>query len=193
MSIVYSGFHSIFKCAKSECFTISYTYLWPAIPHAFRVRLQQLPSLMRDTRLRLLPYFQSILALIIAPTPYILSLSKIALIWISIALLPISLNCPPPRMAGLTYLLSLVVSYWTEVLIMVDLSNKSHMLRSWNQSCSPITNFHPVPWPHWKPLLTPVDIDSKIKCDIEPKSYSEVNWNETHKGILRGPQTQTKM
>ena len=76
MSIVYSGFHSIFKCAKSECFTISYTYLWPAIPHAFRVRLQQSPSLMRDTRLRLLPYFQSILALIIAPTPYILSLSK---------------------------------------------------------------------------------------------------------------------
>ena len=47
----------------------------PAIPHAFRVRLQQLPSVMRDTRLRLLPYFQDISALI-APTLYMLSLSK---------------------------------------------------------------------------------------------------------------------
>ena len=47
----------------------------PAIPHAFRVRLQQLPSPMRDTRLRLLPYFQNIFALI-APTLYMLSLSK---------------------------------------------------------------------------------------------------------------------
>ena len=47
----------------------------PAIPHTFRVRLQQLPSLMRDTRLRLLPYFQNIFALI-ETTLYMLSLSK---------------------------------------------------------------------------------------------------------------------
>ena len=47
----------------------------PPIPHAFRVRLQQLPSLMRDTCLRLFPYFQNIFALI-APTSYMLLLSK---------------------------------------------------------------------------------------------------------------------
>ena len=48
----------------------------PAIPHAFRERIHvQLPSPMRDTRLRLLPYFQNIFALI-APALYTLSLSK---------------------------------------------------------------------------------------------------------------------
>ena len=47
----------------------------PAIPHALRVRLQQLPSPMSDTRLRLLPYFQNNFVLI-APTLYMLSLSK---------------------------------------------------------------------------------------------------------------------
>ena len=41
----------------------------PAIPQAFRVRLQQLPSLMCDTRLRLLFYSQKTFALI-APTLY---------------------------------------------------------------------------------------------------------------------------
>ena len=46
-----------------------------AIPHAFRVRLQQLPSPMLDTCLRLLPFFKNIFALI-APTLYMLSLSK---------------------------------------------------------------------------------------------------------------------
>ena len=52
----------------------------PAIPHAFRVRLQQLPSLMRDTRLRLLPYFQDIFTLI---TPYLY-----------IGMLSLTKNCP---------------------------------------------------------------------------------------------------
>ena len=47
----------------------------PAIPHAFRVRSQQLPSLMRDTRLRLLPYFQNILPLLLHPC-YILGTSN---------------------------------------------------------------------------------------------------------------------
>ena len=47
----------------------------PAIPPAFRVRVPQLTSPMRDMRLRLLPYFQNIFALI-APTLYMLSLSK---------------------------------------------------------------------------------------------------------------------
>ena len=47
----------------------------PASPHEIRVRLQQLPSPMRDTRVRLLPYFQNIFALI-APTSYMLSLGK---------------------------------------------------------------------------------------------------------------------
>ena len=51
----------------------------PAISHAFRVRLQQLPSLMCDSRLGLLPYFQNIFALT-AAILYMLSLSKISLI-----------------------------------------------------------------------------------------------------------------
>ena len=42
----------------------------PAISHAFRVRLQHLPSLMRDTYLRLLPYLKKTFATI-APTLYI--------------------------------------------------------------------------------------------------------------------------
>ena len=36
----------------------------PAIPHASRVRLQQLPSPMSDKGLRLLPFLQNTLALI---------------------------------------------------------------------------------------------------------------------------------
>ena len=47
----------------------------PAISHAFRVRLRHLPSLIRDTYLRLLPYFQNIFALN-TPNLYMLSLSK---------------------------------------------------------------------------------------------------------------------
>ena len=50
----------------------------PAIPQAFSVRLQQLPSLMCDTRLRLLFYSQKTFALI-PPTLCMLALGKIAL------------------------------------------------------------------------------------------------------------------
>ena len=92
-----TGWFSLFIICKDQnlhCHTCG-----PAIPHAFRVRLQQLPSLMWDRRLRLLNYFQNTFALIAyicyhwekncpiseVPLPYLL----------------ISLNCPPPRMAGL--------------------------------------------------------------------------------------------
>ena len=68
--VVVRGFQISVRGLKIFC-----SHAWPAIPHAFRVRLQQLPSPMRDTRLRLLPYFQNIFALI-APTLYMLSLSK---------------------------------------------------------------------------------------------------------------------
>ena len=55
-----------------ECKSCKYI---PAIPHAFGVRLQQLPSPMHDMRLRPLPYFQNIFALI-ALTLYMSSWSK---------------------------------------------------------------------------------------------------------------------
>mgnify|MGYP001798507393 FL=1 len=73
----------------------------PAIPHTFRVRLKQVPSLICDTGETFCPIFRNFL-----PSLHQLYIcyhwAKIALIWISIAFsLPISLRCPPPRMAGL--------------------------------------------------------------------------------------------